>query len=72
MSNTPVSCDNCSGKGFKANQFNGNEDECRICEGSGVVIPCENFSSSRPSAFRNRKCEQCHATENQHKITVFV
>ncbi len=66
----PVRCDACAGKGFTTNQFNGNEDDCRVCEGTGTVVPCENFSSSKPAAFRNRKCDGCHATENQHKIKV--
>lgn len=66
----PVSCDACSGKGFKINQFNENEETCRVCDGSGEVIPCENFNSDRPAAFRNRKCNGCHATEKQHKVKV--
>jgi DnaJ-class molecular chaperone len=70
MQNQTVSCDNCSGKGFKVNQFNGNEDDCRVCEGSGRVIPCDNFSSNKPAVFRNRKCNGCHATEEQHKTMV--
>lgn len=70
MSNTSVPCNTCAGKGYKINQFNRNEDECRICDGSGQVIPCGSFVSDKPAAFRNRKCQHCHATEDQHKITV--
>lgn len=65
-----VRCDSCSGKGYKINQFNGNEDNCRVCDGSGMVVPCDSFYSSKPIQFRNRKCEHCNATENQHKISV--
>lgn len=67
-----VRCEACSGKGFKINQFNGNEDDCRVCEGSGLVIPCDNFNSDQSPVFRNRKCNGCHATENQHKVKVSV
>jgi RecJ-like exonuclease len=70
MSNTAVPCNNCSGKGYIINQFNQHENECRTCEGTGNVIPCDNFSSSKSSAWRNRQCDGCHATENQHKISV--
>lgn len=70
MSDTSVKCNNCSGKGYKINQFNQNEDECRTCEGSGQVVPCEDFFSSKSKTWRNRQCEHCYATENQHKITV--
>lgn len=68
MSN--VSCNSCSGKGYKINQFNQNEDQCRICDGSGLVEPCEDFFSSKSTAWRNRQCEHCFATESQHKISV--
>jgi len=67
-----VNCNACSGKGVKINQFNLNEDVCRTCDGSGQVIPCENFSSDQSPAFRNRKCNGCHATEKQHKVKVSV
>ena len=70
MSNNSVPCNNCSGKGFKINQFNGNEENCRVCFGEGEIIPCDSFNSDKSPAFRNRKCNGCHATENQHKITV--
>lgn len=65
-----VVCNTCSGKGFKINQFNQNEETCKICSGFGEVVPCKNFSSNKPTVFRNRKCENCHATEDQHLISV--
>lgn len=63
-----VPCNPCNGKGIKRNQFTGNDDVCKICDGEMYIYPCEGFTSSRNTAFRNRTCDHCHATEEQHKL----
>ncbi len=68
MSNTGVPCNECSGKGEKINHIKGNTIDCLPCEGTGMVFPCTNFSSNMSAVFRNRKCNMCNATENQHVL----
>lgn len=63
-----VPCVPCNGKGIRENQFTGNNDVCKACEGDGNIHPCEEFNSSKPPVFRNRTCDHCHATEQQHKL----
>lgn len=63
-----IPCVPCVGKGTRYQNVTGNYIECKACEGSGEVYPCEAFTSSRPAAFRNRTCDNCHATEKQHEL----
>lgn len=63
-----VPCVPCAGKGIKRESITGVEHECKACEGSGMIFPCEAFSSSHPAVFRNRTCDTCYATEKQHEL----
>ncbi len=63
-----VPCVPCNGKGVRKNQFTGNNDTCSACDGDCYIYPCEGFSSSRSPVFRNRTCDFCYATEEQHKL----
>ncbi len=63
-----VPCVPCNGVGVRKNQFTGNNDTCKICDGDGLIYPCPEFDSSRPAVFRNRTCDHCYATEEQHKL----
>jgi DnaJ-class molecular chaperone len=69
MTNTqPVTCVPCQGSGEKFNNFADKYDVCRNCGGNGEVIPCNSFATRKPSAMRNRSCDNCNATENQHNM----
>lgn len=66
MASKVVQCLACMGKGEKENQFTKRFDTCRPCDGTGEVTPCDSFFSRKPAAMRNRNCEHCYATYDQH------
>ena len=63
-----IPCVPCAGKGTRYQNVTGRDINCDACEGSGQVYPCEAFTSSRSTAFRNRTCDNCYATEKQHEL----
>jgi hypothetical protein len=65
-----MTCDACK-DGYIINNTTGRESICTVCEGSGVLESCNNYSAGNAVVvLRSTRCVFCGVTRNNHKVAV--
>ena len=66
MTRITIACDNCkNGEIYSA--VTGRYSDCNVCEGTGEITPCDQFSAgNQVVVFRNSRC-MCGARNNDHQ-----
>jgi hypothetical protein len=66
-------CDNCDGKGYTISHVTGREQECNVCEETGMLNPCSSYSTSGLVViFRDQRCVHCGVRGSNHPIMAEV
>ena len=64
---TPIPCKHCE-NGLVHNNFTGDLDLCKKCDGDATIFVCHSFTTTKPTTWMATECDQCAATKSQHMM----